>query len=44
MILILMAALLLTGCQKPSQPTHDLPIYSDMRAAADAARVEFDKP
>jgi len=41
---ILLAALLLAGCQKPVQEPADLPAYSDMGAAADAARVEFDKP
>jgi hypothetical protein len=43
-IRVFLAALLLAGCQKPVQPHADLPAYSDMGAAADAARVEFDKP
>jgi len=43
-MLILMAALLLTGCQKTAQPPSDLPAYSDMGAAADAGRLQFDKP
>ena len=41
---IFLAAFLLAGCQKPSQPTADLPAYSDMGAAADAGRTQFDKP
>lgn len=44
MIRVLLAALLLAGCQKPAQPKADLPVYSDMGAAADAGRVKFDKP
>ena len=44
MIRLLLAALLLAGCQKPAPPPADLPAYSDMGAAADAGRVEFDKP
>lgn len=43
MILALVAALLLAGCSKPAEPP-DLPAYSDMGAAADAGRVQFDKP
>lgn len=44
MIRLFLAALLLAGCQRPVEPPKDLPAYSDMGAAADAARVEFDKP
>lgn len=44
MIRVLMAALLLAGCQKPAEPAADLPAYSDMGAAADAGRTQFDKP
>jgi len=43
-IRVLMAALLLAGCQKPAEPAADLPAYSDMGAAADAGRTQFDKP
>lgn len=43
MIWVLVAALLLAGCSKPADP-QDLPAYSDMGAAADAGRAQFDKP
>lgn len=44
MIWLVLACFLLAGCEKPSNLSDDLPAYSDMGAAADAGRTQFDKP
>lgn len=41
--LLILLGLLLAACSKPEKP-QDLPAYSDMGAAADAGRTQFDKP
>lgn len=44
MIRVILACLILAGCEKPQNIFEDLPAYSDMGAAADAGRTQFDKP
>ena len=44
MIRVVLACLILAGCDKPANISDSLPEYSDMGAAADAGRAPFDNP
>ena len=44
MIRVVLACLILAGCDKPENVSDGLPNYSDMGAAADAGRAPIDNP